>query len=420
MSVNLAPGETGIARIVAAIRQLAFNAQGPALLIANNLSDAAAKYTAYDNISVHGADIASAATLNLEAATGNLVDVTGTTTITTITLSNGHERTVRFTDALLLTDGASLVLPGAANITTVAGAYATFRGYAAGVVRCTHYQRLDGKPVIGPAAADITDSGTAGRAILKSADYSFFQNYLSGLGIAVGASQFTVSAGVAMDSTNATAMKLASSLTKFLTAWAVGDAAGSLDTGSIGNNWYHLWLISRSDTCVVDVLLSLSATAPTMPTNYDRKRRIGSFKTAGSNTIISQIQDGDAFSWSVPLNDVAATNPGTAAVTRTLTVPTGIRVFAVGSVIGNGGTAADSPISCYLSDLSTTDVAANGSTGAAQAAVYNYSVGGFGGSTHGVFTNTSGQIRSRVQVSTANTILYINTTGWIDRRGRDG
>lgn len=89
--------------------------------------------------SIHGADIASASTINLETATGDLVDVTGTTTITAITLSDGHARTVRFTGILTLTNGASLVLPGGTNIITAAGDFATFRGYAAGVVRCVGY-----------------------------------------------------------------------------------------------------------------------------------------------------------------------------------------------------------------------------------------------------------------------------------------
>jgi hypothetical protein len=102
-----------------------------------------------------GADIASAATVNLETATGNVVDVTGTTTITAITLSQGHWRVVRFTGALTLTNGASLVLPGAANITTAAGDYALFVGYAASVVRVAGYWPatgaqpfLDSNPVV--------------------------------------------------------------------------------------------------------------------------------------------------------------------------------------------------------------------------------------------------------------------------------
>lgn len=95
-----------------------------------------------------GADIASAGTINLETATGNVVDVTGTTTITAVTLSQGHERLVRFAGALTLTNGASLVLPSGANITTAAGDYAKFAGYAAGVVRVTEYTRASGKPVV--------------------------------------------------------------------------------------------------------------------------------------------------------------------------------------------------------------------------------------------------------------------------------
>lgn len=95
-----------------------------------------------------GSDIASAGTLNLETATGDIVDVTGTTAITAITLSQGHRRLVRFTGVLTLTNGASLVLPGGANTTTAVGDYAEFVGYAAGVVRCARYLRVG----IGPDA----------------------------------------------------------------------------------------------------------------------------------------------------------------------------------------------------------------------------------------------------------------------------
>lgn len=113
---------------------------------ARTVLDDASADTALQTLTVEkkGADVASASTLDLQAATGNLVDVTGTTSVTAITLSEGRERVVRFTGALTLTNGASLVLPGAQNITTAAGDFAVFRGYAAGVVRCVHYQRIAG------------------------------------------------------------------------------------------------------------------------------------------------------------------------------------------------------------------------------------------------------------------------------------
>lgn len=101
----------------------------------------------------HGADIASATTTVLDTATGDLVDVTGTTTITALTLAEGRKATVRFTGILTLTNGASLLLPGAANITTAAGDVAMFRGYAAGVVRCVSYMRLSLLPHL-PTAAE--------------------------------------------------------------------------------------------------------------------------------------------------------------------------------------------------------------------------------------------------------------------------
>lgn len=99
-----------------------------------------------------GEDIASAATLDLDAATGDLVDVTGATTITAITLADGEERTIRFTGALTLTHGASLDLPSKANITTAAGDFAVFRGYASSVVRCVAYTRANGQAISAPAS----------------------------------------------------------------------------------------------------------------------------------------------------------------------------------------------------------------------------------------------------------------------------
>lgn len=106
-----------------------------------------------------GADIASSGTINLSNATGNLVDVTGGTPITSVTLLDGAERTVRFTGVLTLTHGASLVLPGGASITTASGDFAKFRGYAGGLVRCVGYSRASGVAVVAPNAATTSTSG---------------------------------------------------------------------------------------------------------------------------------------------------------------------------------------------------------------------------------------------------------------------
>jgi hypothetical protein len=124
---------------------------GATALIAGDITSSATIEVVYDGArfqligtakilnEAQGADIASAGTVNLTTATGNYVHITGTTTITAITLAQGAERTVVFDGALVLTNGASLILPFGSSITTTAGDVAIFRGEAAGVVRCVSY-----------------------------------------------------------------------------------------------------------------------------------------------------------------------------------------------------------------------------------------------------------------------------------------
>jgi hypothetical protein len=92
-----------------------------------------------------GLDIASAATIDLGAATGEFVDITGTTTITSLgTVAAGIVRRVRFTGILTLTHNAtSLILPGSANITTANGDCAQFVSLGSGNWLCEHYVRRE-------------------------------------------------------------------------------------------------------------------------------------------------------------------------------------------------------------------------------------------------------------------------------------
>lgn len=140
--------------------------------------------TTLDLISLHGSDIASAATVNLEAATGDLVDVTGTTTITAITLADGHKRTVRFTGALVLTHSSSLLLPGLANITTAAGDFAIFRGYAGGVVRCVDYVPASGGPLRGQIPFPATQNASSNANTLDDYEEGTWTPTLTGTFVA--------------------------------------------------------------------------------------------------------------------------------------------------------------------------------------------------------------------------------------------
>lgn len=100
--------------------------------------------------------VASATTTNLDTSISHSIIISGVTTITALTLGDGQVRFVEFSGALTLTNGASLILPSAANIVTVAGDTALFRGEATGVVRCLAYSRASGKALINTANTQQT------------------------------------------------------------------------------------------------------------------------------------------------------------------------------------------------------------------------------------------------------------------------
>lgn len=117
-----------------------------------------------------GSDIASASTIDLGAATGEFVDVTGTTTITSLgTVSAGIVRTVRFTGSLTLTHNAtSLILPGGVNIKTSANDIAVFISLGAGNWVCVNYPPTAGTYTPTITLGDLS-SATANTAIYTRA-----------------------------------------------------------------------------------------------------------------------------------------------------------------------------------------------------------------------------------------------------------
>lgn len=117
----------------------------------------AAVYATPDSVAglwQRGTDIASASTLSLPSSGGGVYNVTGTTGVTGIgSAQGGRCIKLKFAGALTLTHHASsFILPGAANITTVAGDTAEFINDAATDVagsnwRCFRYTRASGSPL---------------------------------------------------------------------------------------------------------------------------------------------------------------------------------------------------------------------------------------------------------------------------------
>ena len=113
--------------------------------------------------------------------------------------------------------------------------------------------------------------------------------------------------------------------------------------------------------------------------------------------------------------DVTATNETTAAITRTLTVPTGINVIAEGmaQVIASSAVGA-----LLISDLASTsqDPVANSAVGSIIVATAASQIGAY----FRCRTNTSAQVRTKRQNTAGGEITRIATRGWIDVRGKGG
>lgn len=112
-----------------------------------------------------GSTLTAAATVNLALATGNFVHVSGTTTITSFgTVSAGARFIIYFEDAVVVTYNATtLIIPGAANITTAAGDCMMVISEGSGVWRVVGYFPGSGLPVgtvtAVTASAPLSSSG---------------------------------------------------------------------------------------------------------------------------------------------------------------------------------------------------------------------------------------------------------------------
>jgi hypothetical protein len=239
------------------------------------------------------------------------------------------------------------------------------------------------------------------------------RSYLAGLGLSNNGTDAShdidIAVGAARDSTDDADMELASALTKRIDAsWAVGTGSGGLDGSESvagtpdADTWYHVHLIKRDDTGVVDVLFSESPTAPTLPANYDYFRRIGAVLTDGSANILGFTQVGDLFYWNSARLDHSGSAVSGANVLLTLSVPLGVRCSALFHV-----SAAGESIKLYTP----------GQTVGTTATLFTVAVNGRA-APQPFLTNTSSQIAAREDGGSSGTVT-IETSAYLDRRGRD-
>lgn len=245
------------------------------------------------------------------------------------------------------------------------------------------------------------------------------RGYIDGLIMSTpGASTtITIGAGVAVDDTGTDVIILPTSINKVTSSWVATTNGGGLDTGTIApNTWYHFFSIKNSTSGAGDVVFSLSATAPTVPSGYTPKRRIGSAKTDASSQWLKFTQVGNEFHWSANVAELAAVAPANnTGNTITLAgVPPGVNVEALFHGACNPGASANGIL---FTSLDEVDVGVLGLTGGRNASLWAQTPGSFQTGDFRKRTNALAQIRWRVYAAQGDVGIYVY--GWVDARGRD-
>lgn len=240
-----------------------------------------------------------------------------------------------------------------------------------------------------------------------------------------GTNLVVIQSGGCVSSDETEILKLPSVISKNLDlAWAAGSGSGGLDTGVVGNNSYHVFLIKNLTTNVVDALFSLSPTTPTMPSGYTKKRRIASIIRSGG-AILEYFQFGDDFWWASP--SAHAIVGVLANASFAITVPSGIEVIAKGIVSAGRSSGSDGDKAIAITTPGFNNFNAVGAPDintfrghcGGQHAASSFSADLKGTASYfEVMTDSSAQIEVDVTgTSAADGVVQI--VGWRDFRGRE-
>lgn len=289
----------------------------------------------------HAASIATSGTLILDTATGDYVPLTGTTTVTAVTLQEGREVTCVSAGAFTLTNGASLILPTAGNISVVAGDAFVLRGEASGVVRLVNYQRASGTPLVATTAAQPVEG-------------SFLNLKLAFV------STTTLSAAwdeiIAKTALGGTA-NLGASGSFTLNAATTG--INGLDTGTLAASTFYSVYAAFNPTSstwgvfgCTEVASNAEIYAGThLPSGYTETAYIGWFQTDGSSHIKSFYQFGRQ-TWFPKQNALNVTTSVTSFASVSLSTLVPLKAKTVGGTVGT--TAVVGSIVAIASDSSGT------------------------------------------------------------------
>lgn len=150
-----------------------------------------------------------------------------------------------------------------------------------------------------------------------------------------------------------------------LSVSGAANGANGLDTGALAvSTWYYLWVIWNGTTTAG--LLSLSSTAPTMPSGYTHKARVGAIRTdaSGNKYPLSFVQAGRKAQYKVLAgSNVAALPMMVSGTSGSLSTPTWTAV-AVGVFVPPTATEIDVVVGGNFGTSGGAMVAPNASYGA--------------------------------------------------------
>ena len=342
-------------------------------------------------------------------ATFNGGTLSGVTMTGTITASGATLLTPTFSGAI--TSGNATfnggTLSGVTMTGTITGSNATFNGGTLSGVTMTGTITASGATIISPTitGGTITQStidgithtaqttgftiegGTASKKLTLDADVrasvvaATFYGYKNLAIDYVSASTATVTADEVFLQNSDGFIKRFTSLSETVDITKSG--ANGLDTGSEAvSTWYHIWAIGKEDG-TLDCLLSLSATAPTMPAGYTYKIYLGAVYNNASGNFNEMYQRNNE----VVCATVVVVNGGTSTTFASTSLAAAIPATAR-SIFGKIGNKTTSGTT-QLSPLSSGN------------SYVNYYVGG-----------VAGQTPYRIPVITAQTVWYkMDTAG---------
>lgn len=244
-----------------------------------------------------GLNIAPVAGVLTLGADGNYFDVTGTDPITSIaSVGVGTQAILHFDGILVFTDdGDNIVLQGGANITTAAGDHAYIVEYEVGKWRSVGYFEIASLPLLAGSNNSFTGDNTFSGNNTHTGEESFtggidttIRDQSRGLvvktNVVTPASQIDIDAEeIILQNTSGLSRRFTSiNLTVDITA----SGANGLDTGSEAvDTWYYTWVIAKADGTKAG-LLSVSSTAPTMPSGYTFMALVGAARNDSGEDFI--------------------------------------------------------------------------------------------------------------------------------------